>query len=165
MLRDGCALNVTRNQLTSELRRNILRSSTTCSEVESLIDRGADCNGYTYDEDGYMREWYEGSSLHLCVLSGRLDLLMMLVSAGARIEQTNGTGNTPFLLAVKHNRYEIANFLADQGARMLTEGMHVEIVNPHICPKLAVLLVENGYKPDSVDALDWRKPTWLNDAC
>lgn len=81
-----------------------------------------------------MREWYEGSSLHLCVLSGRLDLLMMLLSAGARMEQTNGTGDTPFRLAVKNDRYEIAECLAAQGARMLTEGMHVETVSPHVCP-------------------------------
>jgi hypothetical protein len=54
--------------------------------------------------------------IHIAVIYGSLNLLIMLLNEGVSIESPSLNGNTPLLLAVCHGNYEVAEYLLFDGA-------------------------------------------------
>jgi len=85
--------------------------------LELLIDAGADVNGRARIEDG---ETMELTPLFVAALSGRSDMALILLDAGADPGATSLFSNmemTPLDAASMGNRSEIITLLVDAGAR------------------------------------------------
>ena len=117
------------NRLTALMRHLVLRGNPTIDEIAELLSLGAECNGFTIEKDGFLREWWQGSILHLCVLSSRADLIPLFVKAGARLEQTNGSKYTPLLLAMECRQIESIACLLQHGARMTRDNLHFRVTD------------------------------------
>lgn len=75
--------------------------------VSTLLDAGADAN---YGAD-------EFSVLFAAVGSGRMEVLNLLLEAGARVDVTNDNGDTPLSMARQRNQPEMAARLQAAGAQ------------------------------------------------
>nr|CAD7460688.1 unnamed protein product [Timema tahoe] len=69
------------------------------------------------------RECLMGSVLHLSSSSGHLNVVQILVQAGAQLDVLDRAQNTPLMLAVLEGKNEVVNFLIKAGASVMLKGM------------------------------------------
>lgn len=91
------------------LVKNFINAATVGDEktLRRCLEDGVDVN--STDGDGY-------SAVSLAGLSGKIDLMRLLLSYGANVDLPNNNGNSPLHSAALYNKAEMAGFLVDQQA-------------------------------------------------
>ncbi|CAF3673347.1 unnamed protein product [Rotaria socialis] len=75
--------------------------------VAYLLEKGAKCDIMTLPSNN--------TPLSYAAIKGHLDIVRLLCLAGASTSLKNRSGQTPLMLAVKHERIDIVEYLLDQG--------------------------------------------------
>lgn len=114
-----------------------------------MIAAGADVNA-AYDE-------YENRSFLDACYSGNLDMVKMLVEAGADVNLPDGSGVVPLVRVIvsMHDTDAMLNYLLESGAAVdgkdgsMSSPLHVAVSENDI--KITEQLLESGANPDIVD--------------
>lgn len=64
--------------------------------------------------------------MHIAAIFGRLETAKLLVKLGLNVNQLDKIGNSPLFYAIKHRNSEIALFLYNSGAKILTPQDNLE---------------------------------------
>jgi ankyrin repeat protein len=82
--------------------------------VKSFIDSGEDVNAHSqYLIRG---QYWTLTPLVLASLSGNLDIMRLLIDAGADVDRQDGYGQTPLMATVECKHLEATNLLVERGA-------------------------------------------------
>jgi ankyrin repeat protein len=76
--------------------------------VKLLLDRGADAS--------VRLPTRASTALHQAVAAGDVEIVKLLVNAGAEIDALNSNGETPLNYAAHHGAKDVVEFLASRGA-------------------------------------------------
>jgi ankyrin repeat protein len=79
--------------------------------LETLIRLGCSVKGKSQNV-----RYLNCSPLHIAIWHGRVGIVSQLIKAGASTVQTDSFGNTPLIIAIRHNDYLIVRALLNGGA-------------------------------------------------
>jgi ankyrin repeat protein len=96
------------NPLVVSIRSNDIAS------VKSFIDSGENVN--THSQYLIRGQYWTLTPLVLASLSGNLDIMRLLIEAGANVDQQDGYGQTPLMATVECKHLEATNLLIKHGA-------------------------------------------------
>ena len=85
------------------------------SEVERLIDEGADVNVRSYDDKGW-------TALMIAVRNRNTEMVELLLQNGADVGQKDEEGNTALIFAAVQDKKEIVEMLIERGANLDDKG-------------------------------------------
>lgn len=100
-----------------ELQFDLL-SAITCrdpAEVKRCLENGADAN-FRYNRDNVIQY-----PLHYAAMAGELEIIKLLLTAGGALNVQNGTGRTPYFLALINGHIAVTDFFKEQAAEFSTE--------------------------------------------
>ncbi len=107
---------------------------------------------------------YFGTPLHIACEDGNLDIVKMLVEAGADLNIRNTVQETPFLWALHHKHENIASYLLENGANIHAVGCKKEsalFISAEKCSgRMTQFLIDQGLDVNQLasakmNALDW----------
>jgi ankyrin repeat protein len=84
------------------------------AKVRALLSSGNSVNEIEADS--------QRTGLHTAAINGNLQIVAILIKAGARIDPRDNLGNTPLEYAADHGHLELANLLMDVGAQVDAEN-------------------------------------------
>jgi ankyrin repeat protein len=82
--------------------------------VRSLLTSGNNANQVAEDT--------QRTGLHNAAINGNIQIIAILIKAGARVDARDTIGNTPLIYAADHDRVEIVKLLLDVGAQVDAEN-------------------------------------------
>jgi ankyrin repeat protein len=100
----------------SAYHNNVARAATAndVNRVRALLTGGNNAN---QTEDDTQR-----TGLHNAAINGNLQIVAILIKAGARVDPRDIVGNTPLIYAADRDRIEVAKLLLDVGAQIDAEN-------------------------------------------
>jgi len=119
--------------------------------VQALIDAGADVNG-----SGYEYEYIESEALKIAVENNDLNIVHILLAAGASTEVGRSGEETPLMKAAKQGLHDIVKALIQAGADINAVERHGDTAlikafrEDHM--EIAKLLIEKGAKVNGLDS-------------
>lgn len=117
-------------------------------EVQRLLDLEVDPN-QEHGENGQ-------TALHISTILGFLDIVKILIKAGAKLDKASFDGYNPLHLAVSHNMTDITEWFIQAGASVDTPDEKSERTALHIAClfhnlKIVKFLLKYGANPNSLD--------------
>lgn len=85
---------------------------------------------------------YFGTSLHIACDDNNIDIVRLLLTAGADPEIKDVSGNTPLAIAIERGYEDLAYFLINAGADIYTLGVHRTTMIHLACIKCSRQMVE-----------------------
>jgi len=100
----------------SNYTNNIARAAEAndVGKVRALLSSGNNVN--EVEEAG------QRTGLHTASINGNIQIVAILLKAGARVDARDSLGNTPLIYAADHDRLEVAKLLLDVGAQIDAEN-------------------------------------------